>query len=257
MVLNCEQIKKRRIIKNFTDSQFSDASYNLTVGRIIDMNNHVSELFTIKPQGMAYVVFQEEMNIPSDVIGFAHVKTALTKRGIMALNIGIIDSNYHGYISTLLINFGKEDYCIVQGDPALRVTFSEIQAPRRTNLLSQNNLTIDEYIKNTRKNITALDEKFLNLNSVEENIKKSLRQSLMKYAIFFAIGSFLLAAYFQFKNSSEKDLDRAIKKYETELNIVIENNELQKVKLNNVYNELESLRDSLSIVSNDSINNNK
>lgn len=79
----------------------------------------------------------------------------------------------------------------------------------------------------------------------------------MKYAIFFAIGSFLLAAYFQFKNSSEKDLDRAIKKYETELNIVIENNELQKVKLNNVYNELESLRDSLSIVSNDSINNNK
>ncbi len=41
------------------------------------------------------------------MIGFAHVKTSLTKRGILATHTGIIDPMYDGYMSTLLINYGK------------------------------------------------------------------------------------------------------------------------------------------------------
>jgi deoxycytidine triphosphate deaminase len=107
MVLNHEEIKQKGIIDSPVEKEFGDGSYNLTVEKVVDMNNVVGDSFTLKPQGMAYVVFKEKLNVPPDVIGFTHVKTTLTKLRIMATNIGIIDPNYNGYISTLLINFGK------------------------------------------------------------------------------------------------------------------------------------------------------
>lgn len=245
MVLNYEEIIAQKIIQDHSDECFHDGSYDLTINEIIDMNNNISDVFQLKPQGMVYVVFKEKLVVPQNIIGFAHVKTSITKRGIMATNIGIIDPNYVGYISTLLINFGKTDCHLKKGQPALRITFSELREPNVKKELKDNNLSLSKYIERTHDEITKLDVKFLNLNSVEKEVEKSVRHTIRDFVFVFTVAGFVVAAIFQFKNSEEKDVDRAINRYEVELSTVSEKNKNLQEQLN-VYNlTLKSLEDSL------------
>jgi deoxycytidine triphosphate deaminase/chaperonin cofactor prefoldin len=232
MFLNHEEIKLKNLIKPAIAEEFSNASYNLTVKYIIDMNGKkIEDQYRLKPQGMVYVVFNETVTMPPDLIAFAHVKTALTKRGIMATNIGIIDPTYNGLISTLLINFGKADFVITKDDPALRISFADINAPKTLLKVNGNNLEENVYVKNVQKDIGNLEEKFLNLNSVEKEVRDSVIASLIKIGVVFTIGAFLVGLYFQKKNSSEKDLERSIKKYEIELATLEAQNNLLNEKI--------------------------
>jgi len=238
MFLNHEQIKQQGIIEDYSVNEFQDASYNLTIGHIIDMTgkikigieSNITDSFTLKPQGMVYVVFKEKIKVPSGIIGFAHVKTTLTKRGILATNVGIIDSKYEGYISTLLINFGHSKCCLSKGDVGLRVTFCTIDTP--TEILSKKKgEELDEYIKHTQKDITFLDEKFLNLSSVKKDVVASVFKRLGLFVGVVAILGFMLTTWFQFKDNGQKEIDKAIKNYEKELNNVKEDNKNLDTKL--------------------------
>lgn len=233
MFLNYEEITTRNLIEFAKDEEFSNASYNLTVNYIIDMDgkNIDDDNYKLKPQGMVYVVFKEVIKMQDNLIAFAHVKTSLTKRGVMATNIGIVDPTYTGLISTLLINFGKSDFIILKEDPGLRISFAEIKAPKQIKTVAGNNLGEDLYVKNIQKDISNLDEKFLNLNSVEREVRESVIGSIVRFVGIFTIGAFLVTVYFQSKNSSEKDLERSIKKYETELSILEAKNDLLSEKL--------------------------
>lgn len=246
MVLNHLEIKERGIIDYPIEAEFGDGSYNLTVEKVIDMNNKVNDSFTLKPQGMVYVVFKEKLKVPADVIGFAHVKTTLTKLGIMATNIGIIDPNYNGYMSTLLINFGKSDHFISKGDAALRITFTKMNEPKDKKTLKQNNVDDANYYKVVQKNISNLDEKFLNLTSVKTEVTNHIFKILIGLAIIFTAGNFALSAYFNHKSSSEKDVETSIKNYEQGVSTIIESNKLLQEQLKNYDLKLKVIQDSLT-----------
>jgi deoxycytidine triphosphate deaminase len=246
MILNHEEIKSRKIIDEPIEDEFGNGSYNLTVEKVIDMNNKINDSCTLKPQGMIYVVFKEKLKVPENVIGFAHVKTTLTKLGIMATNIGIIDPNYNGYISTLLINFGKCEHFISKGDAALRVTFANMNTPNLKKGIKQNNLEHASYLKVIQKNISNLDDKFLNLSSVKKEVATDIFKVLLGLAIFFTAGNFALSAYFNHKSSSEKELDSSIKKYELGVLTLTESNKLLEEQLKNYESKLNVLEDSLN-----------
>lgn len=249
MILNHEEIKFLNLIEDLNINEFSNGSYNLTVGKIIDMNNNLHTKFVLKPQGMVYVIFKEKVNIPSDIIGFAHVKTSLTKRGIMATNIGIIDPNYIGYISTLLINFGKTDYLVNQNESALKVTFSKLNKPKVNIAINNNNKSDTNYIIETQKNILNLDDKFLNLNSVEKVVEDkvitNVFSKIRNTVGVFTVGSFLVATIFQLKACNDKKTELYISNYETQLKVVTENNKLLLQKFDKVEYNFKTFRDSL------------
>ena len=240
MVLNNEEIKQLGIIESPNDSSFRSGSYNLTIGRILDMNGISSSSFTLKPQGMVYVVFKEKVNLPDNIIGFAHVKTSLTKSGIMATNIGIIDPSYSGFISTLLINFGKSEHAILKNDTALRVTFSRMKDSVEKIKLSNNNQLCTEYMQDIRRHIPHLDEKFLNLNSIQNTVEKNVRSdvigSLAKYVGLFTVGGFLIGSIFQIKGCHERSTDYALQNYEAKVMKMEELNKQLEYNLG-LYNE--------------------
>lgn len=229
MFLNKDEISQRGLIENAIEKQFGTASYNLTVCSIIDMDGKTFHEFKLKPQGMIYVIFKEKINLPENITGFAHVKTALTRRGIMATNIGIIDPLYNGYISTLLINFGSTEFFISKGETGLRVTFSEIKVPQKA--VEMKPLDYDAYVADTKGKTDYLDEKFLNLNNVEKEVSKVLITRFFGILAIFGAASFLIAMYFQFKASKFGETDRAIKRYETELNTLQEQNRTLEQRL--------------------------
>lgn len=251
MFLNHEEIKRLKIIDGAIDKEFTNASYYLTIDEIIDMSGKKSSGFTLKPQGMAYVIFKERLSIPSNIIGFAHVKTTLTKRGIMATNIGIIDSEYKGYVSTLLINFGKSDFYLSQGESALRITFSIVVPTFNMRIpYKGNEETKDVYIQKTQHCITHLDEKFLNLNKIEKEVESSVKSNVFaairNYFVVFTIGSFFIASIFQIKGCQDRNNDNVLKDYQIQLSTVANHNKSLEETVNKCKDQLKMIQDSLN-----------
>ncbi len=249
MILNHEEIIKLGLIEGYNIDEFTNGSYNLTIGKIIDMKKNESSSFLLEPQGMVYVIFKERLIIPSNIIGFAHVKTSLTKKGIMATNIGIVDPNYNGFMSTLLINFSKTDCLINQNESALKVTFSSFNNPDKNIELLNNNKSISDYLIGTEKNILHLDDKFLNLNSIEEKVNKNVASTIFSrikdFGWFFGGLSLMIALTFQLKTCTDKKTDTYISNYEAQLKTVTETNNLLLQKLEKVEYKLETFKDSL------------
>ena len=231
MTLNKDEIIRASLITSPASKNFRSASYDLTVEKIIDMDGNVHDFYKIPPQGMVYVVFQEEISMDEEHIGFAHVKTSITQRGIMATNIGIVDPGYKGFISTLLINFGSSNETIIKGDAYLRLSFNKInRTDVNSNALA---LSKDAYLNARRKDTDNLSSKFLNLNTVKDEVLKKVVKALIGLSIIFSAASFALGMYFQNKTSSDKDYQKRYDAQQAAFEMLkAENNVFKKTLLN-------------------------
>ena len=87
MILNGDEIKNRKIIEPFNEMRLGEASYDLSIDKIITMDGkEQASGFKIKSQEMIWVICKEKFKMPADVIGFAHIKTSLTDRKSTRLN---------------------------------------------------------------------------------------------------------------------------------------------------------------------------
>lgn len=102
------------------------SSFDLTIGSIFDhQGKKVEGPFTIKPGHMVQVVSSEVFALSDRVTGHVTYKTTLTKKGIWALTVGIVDPGWDAPIATTLLNFSRVDYAITEGDAFLRVSLFE------------------------------------------------------------------------------------------------------------------------------------
>jgi deoxycytidine triphosphate deaminase len=102
------------------------SSFDLTIGCIFDHEGKkVDGLFTIKPGHMVQVVSAEVFSLSDQVTGHVTYKTTLTRKGIWALTVGIVDPGWDGPVATTLLNFSRIDHSIAEGDAFLRVSFFE------------------------------------------------------------------------------------------------------------------------------------
>jgi deoxycytidine triphosphate deaminase len=204
-MLSGEQIKGKQLIQNDRPESYRAASYDLTVGTIIPPLARPSkknappsigpvDTFVMPPQGMVEVVSHERVKIPKSIAGYATVKTGLCDKGILALNIGIIDPCYEGLISSTLINFGKSDFNLKKGEVFLRLTFFEYAPPEVVRATSPKD---DQYIKDKESKVLQhLSRTFLNLDQrvkeLTEPILKEWTSGMLRYVGF---GSLLLAGF--------------------------------------------------------------
>ena len=173
MILNNEEIKNlNKNIEPFDESKLGNASYDLSVEKIITMDGTERDsYYRVKSQEMVWVICREKLKMPKNIIGFAHVKTKLTREGILSMNTGIIDPTYEGKISTLLINFGKSEKTIEKNDIVLRVAFAKIN--EYNNIIPYPAVKNEEaYLAEIRKSANNFDETFLNLGTMYKKIWK-------------------------------------------------------------------------------------
>lgn len=177
MLLNGDEIKKRGIIENASTDGYRSSTYDLRVGRIISVYGAEASSFILKPQGTVLVISKERIKLPSNVAGYATVKTRLCQDGVLATNIGIIDPGYAGLVSSYLINFGKGDFSLNVDQPFLRLAFHEFPAwdggPAATSLADLN------YVNERKKEVVAfMSDTFLDLPA---NIKKITDEVLAEW----------------------------------------------------------------------------
>jgi len=197
-MLNYESIKSRNLIKDSDNSNYRNASYDIRVEKIITPDGKEHSSFFIKPNSVVIVTSKETINLPNNVIGHAYVKTRLSNQGIMANNIGIIDTEYKGKLSSVLVNFGKSDFEIKEDMTFLRITFTEITLPSNSIPISYGPFTNNEYL-NLRKidAMLCLGDSFIDIDKATKKVtqmaKSEIRESFTKTATVWGIWTGALA----------------------------------------------------------------
>lgn len=74
MILNYEEIKRRKLLADFSEKNFENASYDLRIDSIITVKGKIKNKLKIEPNGMAVVTSKETVKIPSNIIGHAFVR---------------------------------------------------------------------------------------------------------------------------------------------------------------------------------------
>ncbi|MEB7501781.1 hypothetical protein NGC23_16510 [Leclercia pneumoniae] len=116
--------------KKINTDHSSRSSVDLTIREILlkDKKGEVKsyERVVLKPQDSAYIISEEVLHVPEGFVAYVFLKNRLSQKGFLALNTGIIDSNYDGPISTLLINMSAEDEYLTATDNRIDKAFFRV-----------------------------------------------------------------------------------------------------------------------------------
>lgn len=179
MAISASNVIANGFVVNGAQSNAHVGSYNVTVRDIVSNGEIVnSSDYTLKPQQMVVVVSKERIRLDAEHIAFAHPKTSLCRSGILALNTGIIDPEYDGYISTVIINFRKEPYTIKKGDVFLRIVFHRF-CEDATVVRERDGDGYLEYVKGVSADTLSYPETFLDVDNSVNNIINRVRRVLV------------------------------------------------------------------------------
>lgn len=199
-LLSGEEIKSEGLISGGTDALFRASTYDLSIGEIIPGGKHSQPItgngeYRLRPGGMVRVVAKESLKLPGVITGHALPRNTLCTRGVLAINIGIVDPGFEGPISSTLINFGDADYVLRPGEAFLRVSFH--RCPKSPKAYVAQAWNREAYVEESRKQVLAyLGTHFLNL---DETVKKAserafgnFRAALVIWAAVAAVGLALM-----------------------------------------------------------------
>lgn len=126
LILTADEIVDRGIVAPPTDDRKRGTTYDATIGDIIvDGAQFDGQKYDLPPRGLVWVVSAESFKMPNNITGLATLRTSWTHDGILALNVGVIDPNYHGPLATCLVNFSNNNFPIEINDTFFRVIFFE------------------------------------------------------------------------------------------------------------------------------------
>lgn len=198
MALTGQQIL-RDIVK-FGNAEFAkSASYNLTAGKVFVAGKEKKLPCTVKPQEMFVIVSRETIEIPPGQVGYAMPKTGLCFEGILCLNTGVIDPGYKGRLSTVAINFDKEDFEIEDAREFLRIVVHQLSDPNAAD--PGRATTDDKYLKDRKQDTKRYPRTFLDVPGQFRRIADSVlgrqtTQMMMMLTVLAAvIGLFTVGAW--------------------------------------------------------------
>ena len=133
-LLSGEEIESNKLVIDSIDKNLYRAStYDLSVGEIIPAGSASGgSAYNLPPGGTVRVVSKEMLKSPDGITGHALLKNELCRHGVLAINIGVVHSGFEGPLSSILINFGKGNFVVKQGDPFLRISFHRCPLSSKT-----------------------------------------------------------------------------------------------------------------------------
>lgn len=238
------EILKQNLLIDADQSHIKNSSYYLTIGAIIPVGedarnfdfNKPLEMLVIKPRQVAWIVSKEVFSIKShEITALVTLRSTFTKKGLLALDVGMVDADFSGPIGSIVINFSKNDIPLSKGDEFFRVAFMkhpEVPAQFRP---KRDQVTAAEYIKQRHNDIiVSFPATFLNTevlsdemaSKISEKVKDNiLDQALLHLAknhwlkillfVLFVVGATSVAAYFTYSKFgptlSQEDLQARVK----------------------------------------------
>lgn len=194
MLMSGAEIQAAGVVHDSANEMFKAASYNIRVGRIVLPGGREATEYQIPPLGMVKAVSLERLTLPKNTLAYATVKTGLSTDGILAINIGLVDPEYRGFLSSILINFSKNDYHLQRGDEFLRLTFHRYRSPAGSVPRPSHMTTEADYVREAKASfVQRFYATFLN---IDESTKATLRRELSNIVLrWLPLAAFLLVGF--------------------------------------------------------------
>lgn len=190
MILNNDEIEKAGIVSDAVPTSRRSTTYDATIGEFIQEGEcFEGDTFKLKPRGIVWVVSKETFMFGPKQTGLATLKTTLTHKGILALNVGIIDPGWDGPLATALVNFSGTVVSIKRGDPFFRVLFMSHKAP--TNIRNVRKERI-EYTNDMVGQSRLFSSTFLDMHSLVRSVAEQVF-SKPQIGLFIAVVALVFA----------------------------------------------------------------
>jgi len=147
VILSREDVERlaltKRMISPFVAERMGPCSYDLSVGKEFytyqeeDGESFVSRSLSrknpdarcrIPPNGCAFILSDETLNMPVDVVGQVALRFGMTKRGIMLSPQAPIDPGFNGRILMMLYNLSDKEVALKYGEAFVTVSFHQLSS---------------------------------------------------------------------------------------------------------------------------------
>jgi deoxycytidine triphosphate deaminase len=134
MLIVGKPILDRNLLKGGLEKNIKSGGYYLAINKIIPFSDEAATAtayepvtrYVLKPGASAWIVSEEIFTITDpSITALVTLRSSFTKKGMMALDVGLVDANYHGPIGTVVINISKNEILLQKDEPFFRVIFME------------------------------------------------------------------------------------------------------------------------------------
>ncbi|TKG37384.1 hypothetical protein FCV85_01050 [Vibrio sp. F13] len=187
------------------------SSFDIELKEILTKDDHghtvgQPSIDKLSPQDSAYIISKQYVRVPKGYVAYVFLKNRMSQRGLLALNTGIIDQNYFGPISTLIINLSKlpasiPDHAAIDDVSFFRIVFHKIDSNTPIDEDSLDFPSEDkaygyqQYVSYRKRELTALPKTFLNADEIEQRIKYEVTQKTKDFSFNKLLGGAALLAF--------------------------------------------------------------
>lgn len=175
------------LVENCQEENVQGSSYDISLGNkyylynpkkkkvkhmIGDLENE--ENLVIPPNELCFVISNEKINMPNNLVARVSLKTDLIKKGIMLAAQPPVDPGYEGKIYGMLYNLSNKEVCICHKDTILTLEFMKLDKPTHhlpSKHPMQNFDNLKEFIKDP-----AIDSSLSDLKREFRKITKSFQR---------------------------------------------------------------------------------
>jgi len=83
-------------------------------------------VYRVQPRQLVWVRIREVVRLPSDVCAFWWQTNTLSRKGLMLVNMSMVDAGYEGPLACLFVNFGRQPVDIDPGMTVARLVFHRL-----------------------------------------------------------------------------------------------------------------------------------
>ena len=194
MIIAGKELLEEGILENLERSEIRSASCYLTTGVIIPSGASALEFskekspvtLMLQPGEIAWVVSKEVINLKSrkDISGLLTLRSTLTKKGLLAIDTGIIDPGWWGPMKTMLVNVSNRRVTISTGEAFFRVLFFRHAEIDDEFLITPAAQTYDDFIVERHADVLeSYDASFLSRHSQPEEQSEKLLHELSSWLL--------------------------------------------------------------------------
>lgn len=197
-------VNKKGLIVLFESKNLINCRYNLRAGKAF-LPKTGEELETgsvggwrqfkkrdhwvVEPSETLVIMTTEKIKIPPNMYATYSQLNRLARKGLMLVNVSIIEPGYEGPLSCFLVNFSKDSVTLYPNDDVAKICFhtlSKVPDDPQKVTLGQNS-----YKRKLIESAKSYPKSFMDIGGIEERIvdraTKNVRRSITIGGIFIAI----------------------------------------------------------------------
>lgn len=189
-------IKIGKLIVDGNDERVRGSSYSCRIEKIYpggpgdnDQNNQPkvtnwatpsdNDAFRVQPRQLVWVRIREIVALPEDICAFWWQTNTLSRKGLMLVNMSMVDPGYNGPLACLFVNFGREPVDLDPHTTVARLVFHKLEGEAKP---FGDGLALPSYDRDLRQVALHGPSSFLSLQEFSTTFQAEKLRTLKEFA---------------------------------------------------------------------------